>query len=254
MLRQYRQVRADHPGHPDVPARGPTKCSSTTPCRRAGAVADLTARGRGTAGEAPLCGVPYHAADGYIARLVGGYVAICDQTEDARQAKGIVRRGAAQVVSPAPSPTRRTSRARTPNSSPLVRGPGRRPAGRRAAPGGDARPRPGFGSSGARRRRRRDPRRSPRRLRPARNRACGRSRRGHGLPGERLGELSGPHPRWRFGTDTAARPDRALRHRRSRLRLRGEGAGDPPAARSSGISRTRRSDLRHVTRIGARAG
>src|SRR5213593_4541446 len=44
----------------------------------------LTARGRGTANEAPMCGVPAHAAESYIARLVrlGHRVAICEQTED----------------------------------------------------------------------------------------------------------------------------------------------------------------------------
>ena len=62
----------------------------------------LTARGRGTRNEAPMCGVPYHAADGYIARLIGhGYrVAICDQVEDARGARGLVKRAVTRVVSP----------------------------------------------------------------------------------------------------------------------------------------------------------
>src|SRR6185295_16639060 len=62
----------------------------------------LTARGRGTSNEAPMCGVPYHAADGYVARLIrqGHRVAICDQVEDPRAAKGIVRRAVTRVVSP----------------------------------------------------------------------------------------------------------------------------------------------------------
>src|SRR2546428_5966943 len=49
-----------------------------------------------------MCGVPYHAVDTYIARLVkkGFRVAICDQVEDPRTAKGLVRREVVRVVSP----------------------------------------------------------------------------------------------------------------------------------------------------------
>ncbi|MCC7417248.1 MAG: DNA mismatch repair protein MutS [Acidobacteria bacterium] len=63
----------------------------------------LTSRSRDAGGGAiPMCGVPYHAADGYIARLVkkGFRVAVCDQVEDPRKAKGIVRREVVRVVSP----------------------------------------------------------------------------------------------------------------------------------------------------------
>jgi DNA mismatch repair protein MutS len=63
----------------------------------------LTSRARDPAGGAiPMCGVPFHAADGYIARLVrqGYRVAICDQVEDPRKAKGIVKREVTRVVSP----------------------------------------------------------------------------------------------------------------------------------------------------------
>ena len=50
----------------------------------------------------PMCGVPYHAADSYIARLIAkGYkVAICEQTEDPAQAKGLVKRDIIRVVTP----------------------------------------------------------------------------------------------------------------------------------------------------------
>ena len=63
----------------------------------------LTSRGRDKDGEKmPLAGVPLHAADGYVARLVGkGYrVAICDQVEDPKTAKGIVKRDVTRVVTP----------------------------------------------------------------------------------------------------------------------------------------------------------
>ncbi len=50
----------------------------------------------------PMCGVPYHAADNYVARLIraGRKVALCDQMEDATQAKGIVRRELTGIVTP----------------------------------------------------------------------------------------------------------------------------------------------------------
>jgi len=63
----------------------------------------LTSRSKDSQGGAiPMCGVPYHAADGYIARLVrkGHRVAICEQVEDPRKAKGVVRREVVRVVSP----------------------------------------------------------------------------------------------------------------------------------------------------------
>jgi len=63
----------------------------------------LTARGRDRNGDRmPLAGVPNHAADGYIARLVSkGYkVVICDQVEDPKTAKGIVKREVTRVITP----------------------------------------------------------------------------------------------------------------------------------------------------------
>jgi len=63
----------------------------------------LTSRSKGKNGNPiPLAGVPRHAADGYIARLVSkGYrVAISDQVEDARNAKGVVKREVVRVITP----------------------------------------------------------------------------------------------------------------------------------------------------------
>ena len=62
----------------------------------------LTARNRGQEHETPMCGVPYHAADAYIARLIrhGLRVAICDQVEDPATAKGLVRREVVRIVTP----------------------------------------------------------------------------------------------------------------------------------------------------------
>ena len=52
--------------------------------------------------KVPMCGIPYHAATGYLAKLVkaGKRVAICEQTEDPSEAKGIVRREVVRVISP----------------------------------------------------------------------------------------------------------------------------------------------------------
>ena len=54
----------------------------------------LTGRDCGQEERAPMCGVPFHSYESYVARLVArGYkVAICEQTEDPSQAKGLVRR------------------------------------------------------------------------------------------------------------------------------------------------------------------
>lgn len=62
----------------------------------------LTGRNCGLEERAPMCGVPHHSVDNYISRLIeNGYkVAICDQLEDPRAAKGIVKRGITRVVSP----------------------------------------------------------------------------------------------------------------------------------------------------------
>src|SRR6476620_4649539 len=63
----------------------------------------LTSRSRDSSGTSiPMCGVPHHAVDTYLARLVkkGFRVAICDQVEDPRKAKGIVKREIVRVVSP----------------------------------------------------------------------------------------------------------------------------------------------------------
>ena len=62
----------------------------------------LTGRDCGQQERAPMCGVPFHAAEGYIARLVAkGYkVAVCEQTEDPASAKGIVTRDIVRIVTP----------------------------------------------------------------------------------------------------------------------------------------------------------
>jgi DNA mismatch repair protein MutS len=60
----------------------------------------LTSRDAGKSGKAPMCGIPYHAADTYIAKLIkaGLKVAICEQVEDPRLAKGLVKREVIRMI------------------------------------------------------------------------------------------------------------------------------------------------------------
>ncbi len=62
----------------------------------------LTARNKGAASEAAMCGVPHHQLDNYAAKLVrtGRKVAVCDQMEDARGAKGVVKRAITRIITP----------------------------------------------------------------------------------------------------------------------------------------------------------
>ena len=73
----------------------------------------LTSRSKdANGGGIPMCGVPFHAVDGYIARLVrkGFRVAICDQVENPKNAKGVVKREVTRVVSPGTSAINRSPR------------------------------------------------------------------------------------------------------------------------------------------------
>ena len=62
----------------------------------------LTARNKGAADEIPLCGIPFHSCQPYVAKLVqhGHNVAICEQVEDPKTAKGLVKRAVVRVVTP----------------------------------------------------------------------------------------------------------------------------------------------------------
>lgn len=61
----------------------------------------LTARGKGES-RTPMCGVPHHAAENYINKLIktGNRVAVCEQIEDPKLAKGIVKREVTQIITP----------------------------------------------------------------------------------------------------------------------------------------------------------
>ena len=62
----------------------------------------LTGRDCGEAERAPMCGVPFHSAEGYIAKLIekGHKVAICEQMEDPAKAKGLVKRDIVRIITP----------------------------------------------------------------------------------------------------------------------------------------------------------
>ena len=62
----------------------------------------LTGRAGGNGTKVPMCGVPFHAADNYIAKLIsaGLKVAVCEQLEDPKTVKGIVKRDVIRIMTP----------------------------------------------------------------------------------------------------------------------------------------------------------
>ncbi|MDQ7834450.1 MAG: DNA mismatch repair protein MutS [Humidesulfovibrio sp.] len=104
MFEQYMQVKAEHPDallffrmgdffelffeDAEIAAR---ELSIT-----------LTSRNPGAEAKVPMCGVPHHSVDSYLAQLLekGFKIAICDQIEDPRQAKGLVKRAVTRVLTP----------------------------------------------------------------------------------------------------------------------------------------------------------
>jgi len=104
MLRQYHRLKDEHQDAILMFRMGDFYEMFFDDALRASRALDitLTARGKGTPNAAPMCGVPYHSVDGYVARLVrqGYKVAICDQTEDPAKARGLVKREVVRVVSP----------------------------------------------------------------------------------------------------------------------------------------------------------
>ncbi len=104
MLKQYQEIKRQHPGTIlffrlgdfyelffDDAIIGARELEIT-----------LTARNRERGNPVPMCGVPYHAASGYIAKLVrkGYRVAICEQTEDPKKATKLVKREVVRIITP----------------------------------------------------------------------------------------------------------------------------------------------------------
>jgi DNA mismatch repair protein MutS len=104
MLRHYLELKAGYPDALLFYRMGDFYELFFEDAQRAAPVLEvtLTARQRGTESEAPMCGVPHHALEVYLAKAVraGLKVAVCDQVEDPSRAKGLVRREVTRVVTP----------------------------------------------------------------------------------------------------------------------------------------------------------
>ncbi|QOX78306.1 DNA mismatch repair protein MutS [Trichlorobacter lovleyi] len=105
MMRQYLEIKAQHPESILFFRMGDFYEMFLDDALIASRILDitLTSRNKNSADEIPFCGVPFHSAQPYIARLVeAGYrVAVCEQIEDPKQTKGIVKRDVVKVVTPA---------------------------------------------------------------------------------------------------------------------------------------------------------
>lgn len=106
MMRQYNQIKSENPDCILFFRLGDFYEMFEDDARIASAELNLTLtsrdRTKDKADKVPMCGVPYHACENYIARLVAkGYkVAICEQLEDPALAKGIVKRDITRIVTP----------------------------------------------------------------------------------------------------------------------------------------------------------
>src|SRR5690554_4785295 len=104
MMRQYLRIKADHPNELVFYRMGDFYELFFDDARRAAKLLDvtLTARGKTSGQPIPMCGVPYHAVEGYLARLVrqGVSVAICEQIGDPATSKGPVERKVVRIVTP----------------------------------------------------------------------------------------------------------------------------------------------------------
>ena len=103
MMRQYLELKQAHPDAILLFRLGDFYEMFFEDAEIASRILEITLTSRDkNEGGVPMCGVPWHSVRGYIARLVeeGYKVALCDQVEDPKQAKGLVRREVVQVVTP----------------------------------------------------------------------------------------------------------------------------------------------------------
>lgn len=104
MMKQYFNLKREHPNTILFFRLGDFYEMFFNDAKTVSQELDLTLTGRdcGQGEKAPMCGVPYHSAEGYIAKLLAkGYrVTICDQMEDPKAAKGIVKRDVVRVITP----------------------------------------------------------------------------------------------------------------------------------------------------------
>ena len=104
MMQQYLKIKAQHPQELLFYRMGDFYELFFDDAKRAADLLDITLTARGKSGgqPIPMCGVPYHSAEGYLARLVkrGVSVAICEQVGDPATSKGPVERKVVRIVTP----------------------------------------------------------------------------------------------------------------------------------------------------------
>ena len=104
MMQQYLRIKSQHPHTLLFYRMGDFYELFYDDARRAASLLDitLTARGQSAGAAIPMAGVPYHAVDSYLARLVrrGESVAICEQLGDAGAGKGPLERQVVRIVTP----------------------------------------------------------------------------------------------------------------------------------------------------------
>ena len=104
MMQQYLRIKAEHPNDIVFYRMGDFYELFFDDAKQASQLLDitLTARGKTNGNPIPMCGVPYHAAENYIAKLVkqGLSVAICEQIGDPETSKGPVERAVMRVLTP----------------------------------------------------------------------------------------------------------------------------------------------------------
>lgn len=103
MARQYREIKAAHKDSILFYRLGDFYEMFYEDAELAARELDLVLTGRGVdANRMPMCGIPYHAAENYIAKLIekGYKVAICEQVEDPKLSKGVVKREVVRIITP----------------------------------------------------------------------------------------------------------------------------------------------------------
>ncbi len=104
MMAQYRAIKAEHPDTILFFRLGDFYEMFSEDALLASRILEiaLTSREAGPEGRVPMCGVPYHAANAYIAKLIAKNhkVAICEQVEDPKLAKGLVKREVIRIITP----------------------------------------------------------------------------------------------------------------------------------------------------------
>lgn len=106
MMQQFLQIKAEHRNEILLFRMGDFYETFLEDAKTVSKVLGITLTSRGRSRESgekiPLAGFPYHALDGYLSKLIkAGYrVAICEQTEDPAKAKGLVKRGVIEVITP----------------------------------------------------------------------------------------------------------------------------------------------------------